>query len=302
MAQLTLLDIAKANGHDQIVGLIEANANSYPELSRFPARTIKGTSFPTLKRLDYPTTAFRAANEGSAGGVSTYERDIVECYIIDQQLRMDQSVADASEDGAPAVLAREASGGMAGVARTIAKQIYYGTSNDAKGFPGLLSLVDTTHVLSAADTGANSSVYAVKFGDQDIQLIGGSNNSLTMAAEWRVQSVLDANSNPYDAYINAIKGWIGLQFVNPHSVGRIKLLGTNTGKTMSDAMAYDLLALMPAGWVPDLWIMNRRSRNQLRKSRTATTTQLAGVTAPLPTEIDGVAILCTDAITNTESS
>lgn len=300
MAQLTLLDIAKANGHDQIVGLIEANANSFPEFTRFPARTIKGTSFPTLKRIDYPTTAFRAANEGSAGGVSTYQRDLVECYILDQQLRMDTQVADASEDGAPAVLAREASGGMLGVARTIGKQIYYGTTNDAKGFPGLFALTDSTHIFSAADTGANSSVYAVRFGDQDLTLVGGSNDGLKMAPEWRVQSVLDSNSNPYDAYVNAIKGWVGLQFTNPHSVGRIKLLGTNTGKTMSDAMAYDLLATMPAGWTPDLWIMNRRSVTQLRKARTSTSSPY--LTAPMPKDIDGVPIMVTDAITNSESA
>jgi hypothetical protein len=302
MAQLTLLDIAKRNGADSIVGLIEANANAYPELTRFPARTIRGTSYRTLKRLDYPTAAFRAANEGSAAGVSTYQNDLVECFILDQQLRMDQAVADAAEDGAAAVLANEAEGGMMGVARTIAKQIYYGTTNDAKGFAGLFALTDSDYVKSAGDTGANSSVYAVRFGNQDLTLVGGNNNGLTMAPDWRVQSVLDGSSNPYDAYINAIKGWIGLQFVNPTSVGRIKLLGTNTSKTMSDALAYDLLGQMPANWRPDLWIMNRRSQTQLRKSRTATTTQLAGVTAPMPTEIDGVPIMVTDAITNAESA
>jgi len=303
MAVLTLLDIAKRNGADQIVGLIEANANAYPEFTRFPARTIKGTSYATLKRLDYPTAAFRAANEGSAAGVSTYQRDLVECFILDQQLKMDTMVADASEDGAAAVLADEAEGGMLGVARTIAKQIYYGTTNDAKGFAGLFALTDTTHVTSAADTGANSSVYAVRFGNKDLTLVGGNNNGLTMAPDWRIQSVLDGSSNPYDAYINAIKGWIGLQFTNPHSVGRIKLLGTNSGKTMSDAYAYDLLALMPANWRPDLWIMNRRSLTQLRKSRTTTTTSYVTTpVAPMPTEIDGVPIMVTDAITSSESA
>lgn len=303
MSQITLLDIAKANGHDDIVGLIEANANVYPELVTFPARTIKGTSFPTLKRLNYPTTTFRAANEGSAAGVSTYQRDLVECFIIDQQLRMDVMVADADEDGAAAPLQREASGGMLGVARTIASQIYYGTSNDAKGFPGLVDTVDTTHVVSAADTGANSSVWAIKFDDDAVKLIGGSGQSLTMAPDWRIQSVNDANSNPYDAYINAIRGWIGLQVVNPNSFARIKLLGTNTGKTMSDSLAYDLLATMPAGWRPDMWIMNRRSKTQLRKSRTTpTTAYVTTPVAPMPTEIEGVPILTTDAITNAEAS
>ncbi|HCE07387.1 MAG TPA: hypothetical protein DEQ40_02070, partial [Oxalobacteraceae bacterium] len=280
MAQITLLDIAKANGHDAIVGLIEANQNTYPEFTLFPARTIKGTSYPTLKRLNYPTAAFRQANKGSAAGVSTYQRDLVECFILDQQLRMDTQVADASEDGAAAELAREASGGMMGVARTIASQIYYGTGADALGFGGFKATVDSTHVFSAGDTGANSSVWAVKFGDQDVKLIGGSGNGLAMAPEWRIQSVSDANSNPYDAYVNAIKGWIGLQLVNPNSIGQIKLLGTNTGKTMTDSLAYDLIATMPANWRPDAWLMNRRSATQLRKSRTTPTT--AYIPTPLP--------------------
>ncbi len=227
----------------------------------------------------------------------------MECFILDQQLRMDVQVADASEDGAAAELAREASGGMMGVARTIASQIYYGTSADALGFNGLTSTVDSTHVVSAADTGANSSVWAVKFGDQDVKLIGGSGNGLSMAPEWRIQSINDSNSNPYDAYINSIKGWIGLQVVNPNSFGRIKLLGTNSGKTMSDSLAYDLIATMPANWRPDVWLMNRRSATQLRKSRTTpTTAYIPTPLAPFPTDIDGVPVVVTDAITSTESS
>ena len=59
MAVTTLLDIAKANGSDAAVGLIEEVMTYSPEVSRGAARTIKGLSYKTLVRTTLPTAAFR---------------------------------------------------------------------------------------------------------------------------------------------------------------------------------------------------------------------------------------------------
>ena len=50
MAVTTLLDIAKANGSDAAVGLIEEVMTYSPEVNLGAARTIKGLSYKTLVR------------------------------------------------------------------------------------------------------------------------------------------------------------------------------------------------------------------------------------------------------------
>ena len=55
----TLLDIAKLNGSDTVVGLIEEVITSAPEFAVLPARTIRGTSYNTVSRTAYPSVGFR---------------------------------------------------------------------------------------------------------------------------------------------------------------------------------------------------------------------------------------------------
>lgn len=297
--RLTLLDIAKQNGNDKAVKMIEAVAENYPELAAFPARTIKGTGFDSLQRLTYPTISFRSANQGSTPVKSTYGKKRSECFIIDPQVQVDKMVAEAHEDGKEIVLARETGGVMMGIARLIGKQIYYGLSNDAKGFPGLTASVDAAYEVDATDNTAKTSVWAIKWGqDEEVRLLGGNGRVLDMLPDWRVQTCYDTDSKPFTGLVNSINGWLGLQLLDQHAFGRIKNIGTTTGKGMTDVLYWDLVAKMPANWKPDIVIMNKRSQNQLRKSRV---TSLI-TNPPLPTTMDdGTPILVTDALSIAES-
>jgi hypothetical protein len=67
MALPTLLDIAKANGSDAVVGLVDEAVSAHPELTRGFARTIQGIQYKTLVRTGVPTGgSFRAANAGTS--------------------------------------------------------------------------------------------------------------------------------------------------------------------------------------------------------------------------------------------
>src|SRR5678815_1134325 len=107
-AYLTMLDLAKINGSDAAVGLIEENIDIAPELSIFPARTIKGTSFKTLMRTALPATQFRNVNEGVEPTKSTYANKLVETAYLDGQLEMDVAAASADEQGTAHALGLEA--------------------------------------------------------------------------------------------------------------------------------------------------------------------------------------------------
>lgn len=316
MSALTLLDIAKMNGSDQTVGLIEENIKAAPEAQLFPFRTIRGTSYKTLIRTGFPTTGFRAANEGQTPSKSSFRNELVQAYIFGGQIEVDKAVADADERGADHVQMLEASGVMESALRNLGKQVFYGVTQDAKGFPGLKAATpkggttdygDNLTVNAAGTTASTaSSVYAVKFGDQHCSLIGG-NNSAFVLDDFMVQQVVDANDAKFTAYVAGLTAWIGMQVGNQNCVRRICNLTADSGKGLTDSLLAQLMATFPVGYLPDAIFMSRRSRSQLQTARTVT---LFGqgklradqeALAPLPSSYDGVPIVVTDSILNTDA-
>lgn len=311
-----MLDVAKLNGNDSVVGLLEENIKYSPEVALFPFRTIRGTSYKTGLRTGLPTTGFRAANEGQTPSKSTFRQALIEAYIFGGQIEVDKAVADAHEDGAAAMQAIEASGVMQSAVRKIGSQVWYGVSSDSKGFPGLKAATPISTLTASGDsltvdaTGSTadtaSSVYAVKFGPQDITLIGG-NNRAWQLDDFTAQQITAANDGKLTAYVAGLTGWIGLQAVHENCVRRIYNLTAQSGKGLTDALLAQLLATFPVGYVPDAIFMSRRSRSQLQAARTVTL-QGSGTNrpnqpaiAPIPTEYDGIPIHATDSILNTDA-
>lgn len=313
MATLTMLDIAKLNGNDPVVGLIEENLKFSPEVSLFPFRTIKGTSYKTGIRTALPTTGFRAANEGQTPGKSTFKQQLIEAFIFGGQIEIDKAVTDAHEDGAAALQAIEASGVMQSAMRNLGSQVWYGVTQDSKGFPGLKAATTAGSSTSAGDpitvdaTGTTastaSSVYAVCFGPQNIQLIGGNNKAWALD-DFTVQQIVAANSGKLTAYVAGLNAWIGMQVGNENCVRRIYNLTADSGKVLTDSLLATLLGTFPVGYRPDAIFMSRRSRTQLQGTRSATsnTSGSAGrPMAPIPTDYEGVPIHATDSILNTDT-
>jgi len=314
MAQATLLDIAKLNGNDQVIGLIEENISSAPELSIFPSRTIKGTTYTTGVRTGLPTVGFRDANAGVAPSKSTFKKNLVECFILSSLIRADKAVADAYEDGADAWKMIEASGVMRAAMQRIGKQTWYGTSSDAKGFAGFKAFLaaggktlagdDLTIDASGSTANTASSVYAVKFGEQDAQFVFGQ-NSIMELGEWRNETVTDSEGKGYEAYAAALTAWVGLQIGNENCARRIYNLTVANGLT--DALLAKLIATFPVGVRPDAIFGSRRSIAQLQASRTValygtgTNRPNQPNVAPYPTEFEGIKIIATDSILNTDA-
>lgn len=315
MANLTLLDIAKLNGNDQVVGLIEENLSSAPELLTIPGRTIKGTSYTTGIRTGLPTVGFRGANAGVASSKSTFKKSLIECFILASQIQVDKAVADAHEDGAEALKMIEGSGVMQAALKRIGSQVWYGTASDVSGFPGLKAFLTAAGATSKGDpltvnaggTTATtaSSVYAVKFGIKDVQMVFGANAAFALG-EWRTQTVIDSNSLSFEAYVAALTAWVGMQIGNEDSARRIYNLTADSGKGLTDARLSELLATFPVGQRPDAIFASRRSVSQLQADRVVT---LSGTdrtrpnqpkVAAYPTEFEGIPIIPTDSILNTD--
>jgi hypothetical protein len=304
----TLLDIIKGNMADHEVGLIDDTIKAHPELTMGAARTIPGISYKTMVRISLGNPAggsFRNANEGSTAIKHVYEQRDVECFILEPRFEVDKAVADSSIDGPAVYIAEQNSGTLEGEMQGICQQFYYGrgTGGNAKGFPGLISAYDAANmVVDAAGTADNtcSSVWAVKFGPQAVRWVWGMNGSLTFSP-LRVESLIDPNDSTkrFDGYVQTMLARPGLQVGSTQMVGRIKKLTEDSGKGLTDALISKLLEKFKVGTVPDVLLMNRRSRRQLQSSRTATTT--TGAPAPIPTESFGIPIAVTDAISSTET-
>ncbi|TXH52745.1 MAG: hypothetical protein E6Q97_15110 [Desulfurellales bacterium] len=307
----TLLDIAKLNGSDAVVGLIEEVVTSAPEVNVLPARTIRGTSYKTVSRTGYPAVGFRQANGAATAGQSTFVNRLVECFVLSALCTVDKAVAQAYEDGVAAWQAMEATGVARQVLIEIGQQIWYGTNTtfggNSNGFPGFLQTYDSTNmVVDAGGTTDNvsTSVWLVSAGNQDVQLLLGNNTTLQLS-DWREETPSNVPS-----YVADLTGWVGLQVVNPNSVCRIKKVTTDSGKTLSDSLIAQAIAKFPVGKQPTHIFMNRRSRMQLHTARTVTLfggpgpSKPAGsveVIAPMPTEAFGIPIIVTDNIVSTET-
>jgi hypothetical protein len=313
MANPTLLDVAAAKNTDKVVGLIEENLIYAPEFNVIPARSIRGTSFDTFKRTGYPTVGFRNANEGVTPSKSTLTRGQVACSILGGAIQCDKAVAQAYEDGSAAYEMLEADGVMKAALQAIGRQVFYGVTTDAKGFPGMKAFTPKANAAlclssGGSDADVQSSVYAVVFGSKFAEIILGNEANIDLSA-FRDESFLDANSKLVPGRVADLTGWIGLALNHADCVKRLCNVGADneTNDTLTDSKLADLLDLFPVGVVPNAIFMSRRSRKQLQKSRTVTLMGQGNArpsqpnVAPLPNEYGGIPIIATDSILNTDA-
>ena len=312
MPRITLLDVAKMNGSDAITGLIEESIAFAPEVNMFPVRPVEGTSFKTLVRTGLPAVDFIAASAGIAAGKSTFENKLFETALLGGRIEVWKSVLDSPENGpASDIKATEASGVMEAAIRKVGRQIFYGKTalGSSLGFVGLVSFVDAEMLVDATGTTAStgSSVYFVKFGQKDVSLIMGRNAKMELS-EFRVESLTDGDGNKGPGEVADLASWIGLQSASKYSVARIKNVTADSGKGCTDSLLAAGLQKFPAGIMPDAIFMSRRSRNQLQAARAAVSNlstgkgELKGGSAyvPTPTDFEGIPIIGTDSILNTE--
>ena len=312
---LTLLDITKRNNADAAVGLIEEVNTVAPELMELNGRPINGTTYNAKKRSALPTKpAFRNANEGSDVVSSTYESSLSQCYFIDAPLVVDEAVVQAGQgegNSQSQILADEATGVIAQKFVSVGDQFYRGTTADAKGFPGMLSLYDSTNCEVTAGASANtSSAYLVWNDIQGVHWIFGNNSGLNIN-QWTRQLVTDANGKKYFAWVNNVSGYIGLGFGHTRSIVRIKAIkNPSSGTTgfLTDALVAEALSKMPIFMrrSPNLrLLMNSTANLTLAKSRSTvvgskTDSQILQFSST-PTESNGVPIILTDSLPQTEA-
>lgn len=303
----TLSDLVTINDRRNAERDISDILNKAPVLARLAADTCPETTHYYTKYTTAPTVGFRAAGDGRDNSKSTDTQVSVALKIMDATFAVDKALADAYKDGSDAYLAKEGARHLQAALFMAEKQMFYGTANDSGGFSGFanetdLDKKDDTNVIDAGGTTANtgSSVWLIRTtgDDNGAAIIAGKKGNIEIG-DTSIVRIDGATTGTYPGYYTPITGWMGLQRGGKYSVMRIANLTADSGKGLTDALIAAALALFPASEGPTLIAMNRRSLEQLRKSRTAT--NATGAPAPTPTDAFGVPIIPTDAISSTEA-
>ena len=307
-----------ANAINTLAGVINFNDNNVdpaqvsdllqdtPLLSALNAKAASnGTQHKYLKETVASSAAFRAVNAGLTKTYSQDELITATLQVIDAGFDFDKALLMGSvrED----ILAKELGRALRGAFVGMEKQVVYGTSalGDSAGFTGLvnstaLDAIADSMVIAATTAGssadAQTSVYLIRSGDDDVSVILGENGQVEIGDPYEFKKVVNpgTDNKEYDAVGVSVLGYGGLQIGSTYSAARI----CNIETALTDDDIYNALALFPAGRQPNAIAMNRTALKFLRDSRTAT--NQTGTPAPRPTEVEGIPIVVSDQIVDTE--
>ena len=306
--------VTNAGQVDVTRGIVEEALAAVPEMQFFDADTIAGTVVNTLARTSLPTVAFRNIGDPVSSTRSGYETRPATLRMLSG--RAEVTDAEVLANGLMTKdeqLVSESVAVLTAAFQALAKQIW--TGSDAKGFTSAMSLVDAAMVTRAGNgaTGANTSVWFVGNGAKTKCGILFSKNSGILAdadIEFRKGDILVKNG---DTVTGVEPGWIGdltsyagFHVANKKSLARLCNVTAETGLT--DDMLTDCIeayAQMNNGAKPDGIFMSFNARKMLRKSRNLTLKAEGGDLnrfATTPVEIDGIPIIATNAILDTEAT
>jgi hypothetical protein len=264
-----------------------------------------GTLHKYLKQTVASSNAFRAANAGLTKTYSQDEQVTDTLKILDGSFSVDKAIADAYRGGPEAYIMKEMMRTMRQRFFELESQLINGVNNDASGFVGLrddpqLNAISDEMVVAAATAGttadSQTSVYLIRTGDDDCAMVMGNDGEI-IVSDTVVQAIYDnaAALTTYPGYYTGICGYSGFQIGGARSAARI----VNVETALTDDDIYNALSLFPAARQPNIIAMSRKALKLLRESRTAT--NATGAPAPRPTDVEGIPIVVTDGVTNTEA-
>ena len=298
-----LLQIADQNLDPAFVNDLLDDAPFLKVIAATKANASQGTQHKFLKDTTAASGGFRAINDGTDYTASTQTLVTLDLKVLTANVRVDQQIAKAYPGGVEPFMDFEGARSLRAAMASAEAQFFYGVSNDANGFVGLkantyIDALADGQVYGGGGSSNRTSVYLMRMGTDGVELVLGRDGNIDVG-ETMEQLILGANGKEMPVYFRVQEGLMGFQMGGAYSVARIANLADAT-YTLTDAMIYEAIAKFPSSRQPNVIVMNRRSLKQLRASRTATSP--TGAPAPIPTEVEGIPIVVTDAISNSEAA
>lgn len=313
----TLAELVLFNSADVNPAEMSNILNGAPVLSALHAMpSSNGTLHKYNIETGAPTVGFRAVNAGADYTAGSSTQTSVSLKYIDAKVIEDRAECRAFKGGEEAWMDRRTARQLRQALYVFEKQVWYGTVHgDSGGFSGIADDANYNgagdgQVVNAGGTtvGTGSSVFLIAstpddaafalVGAGDPMINGGMNINFTISPTF--QSIVSgSNSKSMVANVRDAGAHLGIQVGSKYAIVRIANLTADSGKGLTDALLEDAMALFPSGLQPTVIAMSRRSRKQLRKSRT--TYSPTGSPAPNPVDFDSVPLIVTDSIIDTET-
>ena len=298
----TLNDLIQIN--DQNLADIDVNdlLQRAPLLARLFAKTSSnGSQHKYLKETGAPTVGFRALNAGREHSKSTDTPVTEALAILDASFHVDKMYAEGYSGGVDAAIFMEAIRHLRQAFKVAELNLINGAATD--GFDGLYDSTDLQNISDAmvvdgggVGVGVQTSVLAIVSNDDELSVTMGNSGNIEIGESF-LQFVEDGSGNKFPAWMTPIDGWLGLQRGSIHCVGR--LANIDATATLNDTKMSSLYEVFPEDKRPDFFVMNKTAASQLRSSRT--TYSPTGAPAPWPTEWNGIPIIETGSLTQTEA-
>lgn len=258
---------------------------------------------------------FRDANAGVLPIKGKFEKRITQLATATAYWAADKAVIEKNPQAGAQLMLQRANATMKSHIQALGKQFFYGVKNGGykEGFHGLLDLMDSGQVVSAAGTGAKlTSAYFVWFNEEGVSWRFGMNGAMTMS-EPREVTLTDPTdaTKKFPGIEQYMQYYPGLKVSNKYSVGRIANIDVSSAFTGSldpeaftDAIVYNLLTKLPAGMRPNVCFLPYVAALLLAASRTTVNISqnasgnpviVGGMTPPV-TEFEGILFVPTDSI------
>jgi len=296
---LPISELVKIN--DQNVADVEISdlLRDAPVLAAMPAvEASNGTLHKYNKLTTEPTVGFRSLNDGRDHDYTVRTTVTETLQILDASFDMDAAIYN------PELAAMEGRSHLQSAFAKAERQIFYGTSanGDSAGFNGFYNSADLNGlademVISAggSSAGVQSSVYLIRATPDATGVCSVFGNGGDISIGGAYQSMIEGTNGRYDAWVVPIVAYMALQLGSKFSAARI----ANVETALDDDKIYEALSLFPASLQPTHICMNRTALKLLRASRTST--NATGAPAPRPTEVEGIPIIVSDQIVQTEA-
>ena len=307
-----VIDLVKGAYSDAAVGIIDEVSKVVPEIAFFDARLVAGTQFKTLARTSLPTTGFRALGAGIDASSNGYALKTFDLGILAGLVQMDKAAALADAlRSKEEVLSDEAIGVIISAMKTLAGKVWYGSKDGAEKFAGVATLCEDDLVVSAGGSTANaeSSVFAVgNSATKACGLVFSKNSGFFLEGEleFKEGTMSGSNSKPVPCSWTDLTGWAGFSAVNAKKMARLANLDSSTHSLTDALLAKVVNAYTKAndGIRPDALFASYAQLEKLQASRAANHVlpgQKGSVSAEFPTDFQGIPLIATNAILDTEA-
>ena len=310
MNKVTLADLQMKYGTALDKVLVNDVMPVAPLVKWLPSEVISGTSTQYRCVTSIPKVGPRPVNAGVDSIRANYELKRSQLFLYQGLIAIDEALAKADPSGEGGLMAEQAELVMQGAMFTLEQYAIYGKALGEDAMPGILDGIgnymtisaDEAHNTTESRQAGGASVLAIVGDPKMLRLQFGNSKAIAFSPTERTYlptNKADGTAGTMPALAKNVTFWAGVSVRSEFAVAR--LINESASKPLTDALLAQLVSLFPTGVVPTALVMNRQTRARLQASRATALTynkKQSGQTAyaELPTEFEGIPIICTDAL------